>query len=358
MDLAGTGISQALAGSSHPSPARCIVYVIMVQDVRAAYVGETQRPYPERLRQHLSSLRHGSHPTRLLQWMWDVWGEEAFSYAILEELDGPHLLRRREAYWMVEMTREGWRVLNARQSGQHGDEPAKMRDEPRQLPAPPSEPVAPDGAVWVSVPEAARLLKTSPQSVRRRIKAGTLIYEEVERPQGAYKLVQLPANLVVDSLSASPLNEVDVAAEPDPWEDAQAPPEPEPEPEAAPAGPDSIMLSLLARVDQWTTRALEQAEQLGDLKGQLAVERDGRARAEAEHLALQSERDGLLLALAVALAPRSPGAGQEAAPESGVAVDSGASPAAPDTVLRRGEAKRGPTVRVGRWDRVRYWLGL
>ena len=56
------------------------------------------------------SLRHGSHPARSLQEEWDVHGEAAFQYEILERLEDDlvslavaDLLKEKAGYWVGQL---------------------------------------------------------------------------------------------------------------------------------------------------------------------------------------------------------------------------------------------------------------
>lgn len=183
-----------------------------------------------------------------------------------------------------------------------------------------------DTRQWVSVSQAAAALGISTNSVRRRMKDGTLVYEEKERKQGKVYEVLLPDGLepVLDP------NE----------DDGQRPPTSGPVMRASAPARGEGLTELLARLASAHEREVGLAHQVGQLEAtaeqlrsqlelahddrgqlseQLLYETVRRAEAEGRVQALEIERDrllasgwrrllGWLVGTPAGLAPQRPGA--------------------------------------------------
>lgn len=64
-----------------------------------AYVGSSA-DIQKRWNSHKSLLRHGAHPNAHLQRAWDAYGEGAFEWGIVEEVEAELDLLAREQYWL------------------------------------------------------------------------------------------------------------------------------------------------------------------------------------------------------------------------------------------------------------------
>lgn len=63
------------------------------------YIGSSKN-IENRWKQHKTLLKVGKHHSRHLQYAWDKYGEDSFSFCILEEVLQPEELFNREQYWM------------------------------------------------------------------------------------------------------------------------------------------------------------------------------------------------------------------------------------------------------------------
>lgn len=139
-------------------------------------------------------------------------------------------------------------------------------------------------ARWVSVPEAARLLGVSENTVRRRIKGGALTGEVMKRPQGDLYQVRVPDGLV------RPVDPNEGGSEP-----------PDPQHPATGTGPFPIgeaTVLLVEKLEAARDREVALARRVGELEGvgrlladQLEAEGTARANAEGEVRVLLRQRD-------------------------------------------------------------------
>jgi len=72
----------------------------------ASYIGSSH-DIKNRWRQHIWRLRSGKHGNRHLQRAWDKWGEGAFSFCVLEQVDGVNELLSREQYYLDRLFESG-----------------------------------------------------------------------------------------------------------------------------------------------------------------------------------------------------------------------------------------------------------
>lgn len=79
-----------------PTPA---IYEIRHTATGMLYVGSTN-DYKRRFAEHRYSLRRGNHYNRHLQSAWKKYGEDAFSFSVLECLSDELELMKREQYWI------------------------------------------------------------------------------------------------------------------------------------------------------------------------------------------------------------------------------------------------------------------
>lgn len=63
------------------------------------YLGATA-DFQRRWRQHVLDLRRGLHANEDLQAAWIKFGEDAFRFVVIEEIEGRDALRRRERHWI------------------------------------------------------------------------------------------------------------------------------------------------------------------------------------------------------------------------------------------------------------------
>lgn len=64
------------------------------------YIGATTISFAERWRVHQKALRAGRHSNRLLQRDWDLYGEAAFEFYIVEVVNDRRDAMDREAHWL------------------------------------------------------------------------------------------------------------------------------------------------------------------------------------------------------------------------------------------------------------------
>jgi len=76
------------------------IYEILNGETGTWYRGQSI-DIEKRLSQHRKSLQNGTHYNAHLQRSWDKWGEEVFSFHVLEECDESQL-NEREEYWVGE----------------------------------------------------------------------------------------------------------------------------------------------------------------------------------------------------------------------------------------------------------------
>lgn len=77
----------------------CGIYAIKNLTNNKQYVGSALN-IERRWATHRSSLRHGKHPNQKLQRAYEKYGEENFSYTVLETVEDFKLLTVREQWWM------------------------------------------------------------------------------------------------------------------------------------------------------------------------------------------------------------------------------------------------------------------
>jgi group I intron endonuclease len=77
------------------------VYVWHNRENGKVYVGGAYKSFEKRKETHLSDLRIGKHPNQHLQSAWNLYGEDAFEFVIIErrQTDG---LAERETWWISE----------------------------------------------------------------------------------------------------------------------------------------------------------------------------------------------------------------------------------------------------------------
>ncbi len=78
-----------------------IYAIVNVEDGKhTTYVGQTSNPIRERLVGHRVKLRSGIHFNNYLQASWNKHGEQAFRFAVLENVLGAEFLTPREQFWL------------------------------------------------------------------------------------------------------------------------------------------------------------------------------------------------------------------------------------------------------------------
>src|SRR5262245_27641183 len=80
-----------------PSDNRSCIYAIENHETGSLYIGSTTAFY-RRKTEHLWMLRRQQHTSRHLQNAWDKYGEESFSFYVLEPCDPSELLIREQSY--------------------------------------------------------------------------------------------------------------------------------------------------------------------------------------------------------------------------------------------------------------------
>lgn len=78
---------------------RNVIYKIICQTTGKFYIGSASF-YDKRIGSHVSRLRKKTHWNIYLQAAWDKYGEDDFSFEIIEELAGKDKLVEREQYWL------------------------------------------------------------------------------------------------------------------------------------------------------------------------------------------------------------------------------------------------------------------
>ena len=93
-----------------------MIYEIQNTITKQIYVGQTSRGL-RRWNDHKSNLRKGIHTNPKLQKSWNIWGEDAFYFNVVEELPpdlSPELLLEKEVALILEHVSSGTRLYNIR----------------------------------------------------------------------------------------------------------------------------------------------------------------------------------------------------------------------------------------------------
>jgi len=88
------------------------VYAITCMVSGKAYIGSTSNPIHLRWRTHKCDLRAGKAHNTHLQSAWDKYGEEAFEFSILENIDCPSLMFEHEQAWIDMARMDGITLYN------------------------------------------------------------------------------------------------------------------------------------------------------------------------------------------------------------------------------------------------------
>ncbi len=99
------------------------IYVIKNRVSLNLYIGQSHRLL-RRLREHLYCLRKGVHPNVHLQNAWNLYGESAFRFEIIEYCS-PKKLDEREQYW-IDSLRSAYNCLY----DEYGMKAARVEDIP------------------------------------------------------------------------------------------------------------------------------------------------------------------------------------------------------------------------------------
>lgn len=86
----------------HSSKKMTGIYAITHTQSKRTYVGSSSN-IKRRFVSHRHSLRHNKHPNKHLQNCWNLYGEDAFTFEIIEILDSIDQLELREEYWIQEL---------------------------------------------------------------------------------------------------------------------------------------------------------------------------------------------------------------------------------------------------------------
>lgn len=78
----------------------CGVYIIKNINSGKSYVGSTITSFKKRLYHHFCCLKNNSHKNILLQRAWNKYGEDDFTYDILEQITDKQIIRERELYYI------------------------------------------------------------------------------------------------------------------------------------------------------------------------------------------------------------------------------------------------------------------
>lgn len=76
------------------------VYQILCISTKKSYVGSTIQGFNKRFKEHQRMLKSNKHHSTKLQRAWNKYGEENFSYLILEVVTDKKAIRQREKYWL------------------------------------------------------------------------------------------------------------------------------------------------------------------------------------------------------------------------------------------------------------------
>ena len=76
------------------------IYAIANINSGKRYIGSTASSFVKRWNSHKSKLRNGKHRNLHLQAAWNKYGEESFTFDILEEIAAPEMVREREQWWL------------------------------------------------------------------------------------------------------------------------------------------------------------------------------------------------------------------------------------------------------------------
>lgn len=80
------------------------IYAIEHAESGTLYIGQSVNIY-QRFKKHKFELRSQTHGNSKLQNAWNKYGETAFNFVILEQVDDPTLLYEREAFWVNQSKR-------------------------------------------------------------------------------------------------------------------------------------------------------------------------------------------------------------------------------------------------------------
>ena len=74
--------------------------IYLIECVGRRYIGQSSN-IDRRWREHRSTLKYGRHENSYLQRMWNKYGEDNFSFSVLELVDDPEYRNKREEYWIT-----------------------------------------------------------------------------------------------------------------------------------------------------------------------------------------------------------------------------------------------------------------
>ena len=110
-----------------------LIYQILHIESGKKYIGQTTRPAIERWREHLYPLRKGKHHNRFLQAAWNKYGEQAFKFEILKEVNTLEELNASE----IELIQNGSDLFNLADGGnafEHDIKAKKAIGKSNQIP--------------------------------------------------------------------------------------------------------------------------------------------------------------------------------------------------------------------------------
>lgn len=78
-----------------------VIYKIENSVNGKTYIGSTDRAFERRRVEHITELRGGYHDNKYLQNSWNKYGEDSFTFSIIEKTDNPDHTHEREKYWIA-----------------------------------------------------------------------------------------------------------------------------------------------------------------------------------------------------------------------------------------------------------------
>jgi hypothetical protein len=151
------------------------VYAVVHLSSGKQYIGSTHS-FIARYNGHVDALRTNKHSSKALQHDWDIDGEDAFAFKVIEYVDNAAERRNREQHWMyVRLAERGSNEYNTHKATAAYPNPfAKPKETPLKEEWKPG-PYEQEIAGYVTVGKAAAMLSVSERQIRKMIAARDLV---------------------------------------------------------------------------------------------------------------------------------------------------------------------------------------
>lgn len=108
------------------------IYVITNIVNNKIYIGQTKESFHRRYWHHRWCLNQGTHCNQYLQNSWNKYGEDNFTFSMLEEVLDVNQLNEREIYW-IEYYRNNSEVYNIQDGGQNINSPIVSQEKRKEI---------------------------------------------------------------------------------------------------------------------------------------------------------------------------------------------------------------------------------